>query len=68
MRSVTIGRDLLFWKKAEFVASGIASDLAAVTHLTGCLADARRELEAAAEVVFQAEQRLLTVAVEKRPG
>ena len=29
---------------------------------------ASRELEAAAEVVFEAEQRLLTVAVERKPG
>ena len=42
----------------------LGSDPAAVTHLTGCLADVRRELEQAAEVVAEAERRLLTVATE----
>ena len=42
----------------------LGSDPAAVTHLTGCLADVRRELGQAAEVVAEAERRLLTVATE----
>ena len=45
LRSVSIGWDLLFWKRAEFSRAVIASDLAAVRHLSDCLADGRRQLD-----------------------
>ena len=49
-------------------ASGIAQDLAAVTHLSDCFEDALRELDQAADVVAEAQRRLLTVAVEEVPA
>ena len=51
------------WKAGE--SRWNASDLVAVRHLSDCLADASRELDQAADVVAEAQERLLTVAVEK---
>jgi hypothetical protein len=68
LRSVSIGRDLLFWKRSEFVASGIATDLAAVTQLSDALDDALGELEQATAVVLEAQRRLLVVAMETTPA
>jgi hypothetical protein len=75
LRSVSIGRDLLFWKKPEFVASGIGGDYVAVQHLSNCFADAQRELEAAAAVCFEAHTRARregrpdsAMAALQRPG
>jgi len=67
LRSATLARDLLHWSDGELRASGVGGDYATVQHLADCFADARRELEKAADVVAAAEERLLTAATEKMP-
>ena len=68
LRSATLARDLCRWTEGEMRAPGIASDLAAVTHLSDCFEDAVRELDQAADLIAEAQKRLLTVATETPPN
>jgi hypothetical protein len=62
LRSATLARDLLHGPDAELRASGIAADTATVEHLSDVFSDVLDELEAAANVVAEAERRLLVEA------
>ena len=69
LRSVTIGRDLLFWRKAEFSSERHCVGSGGGDALSDCFEAAVRELDAAADVVAEAQKRLLTVTVETtKPG
>ena len=68
LRSAVLARDLLHWSDDELRASGICADYATVQHLADVFDDAMNELEAAGDVLLEAQRRLLTVAVEKMPA
>ena len=53
------------WSDGEMRASGIASDTASVQHLSDVFSGVLDELEAVANVVAEAERRLLVVATEE---